>query len=273
MARVKKGQVAALKVSNRFIYVGGTDLLMHRFASKSLYEMIGKNMQLATSGNEAREPHMEYVRAINLMTKQRFGFPSRGFKSLIVRGADITKMMTMTAAKMAVFVKGEKVPSALGGDRMIEIIGVPEFHSSVVRAGGSSALRFRGLFNSWAAAIPVEFNESVISIEQITQMLIAGGYGCGIGEDRPGKSGGEYGTFKTITQQEYEALKKQTDKERVAWFKEHATSIAKIEKEDRRLVDLLLKPEAQVALDVALRSAGKKPNGKALLNGNHATET
>lgn len=273
MARAKKGHVSALKISNRIIFVAGDDLLVHRFSSKALFEMIGKNMHLAKAGDEARDPQLEYVRAINLMSSQRFGFPSRGFKSVIVRGADITGMMPMTKAKMSIFVKGEKVSSALGGDRMIEIVGVPAFHSSVVRLpGGASALRFRGMFSGWAAAIPVEFNEAVISIEQITQMLLAGGYGCGIGEDRPGKSGGEFGTFKTITEKEYADHKKRADKERVAWFKTHATAIAGVEAEDRRLVDLLLKPEARVALDTALRSAGKVPKGKAkLVNGNGAT--
>ncbi len=271
MARAKKGQVSALKIANRIIFVAGDDLLVHRFSSKALYEMIGKHMQLATAGAEVRDPQLEYVRAINLMSNQRFGFPSRGFKSVIVRGADLTGMMPMTKAKMSIFIKGEKVASALGGDRMIEIAGVPDFHSSVVRAGGVSALRFRGMFSGWAAAIPVEFNEAVISIEQITQMLLAGGYGCGIGEDRPGKSGGEFGTFKTITEKEYVEHKKRADKERVAWFKTHAAAVARVDAEDRRLVDLLLKPEARVALDTALRSAGKVPKGKAkLVNGNGA---
>ena len=264
MARAKKGQVSSLKIKKAVLYIGGEDLLVHRFSSKALYEMIGKQMQLATAGREARDPQFEHVRSIHYLPGKRFGFPSRALKSALVRGADFTKIMKMTEAKGAIFVCGEKVPSPLGSDRMLELVGIPSFHAKPVRVAGQAAMRFRAEFQEWAAAVPIEFNEALVSIEQIVQMLMAAGYGCGIGEDSARK-GGELGKFTQISQQQHDALKKRISKEREAWFKTNADAISAIDQEDRRLIDLLMNPLAQVALDESLRAAGRTPKGKPKL--------
>ena len=61
----------------------------------------------------------------------------------------------------------------------------------MVRVGmGSADIRYRGEFNSWYMDLTIRYNKNgQYSLEQILNIINLGGYGCGIGEWRPEKSG------------------------------------------------------------------------------------
>lgn len=65
----------------------------------------------------------------------------------------------------------------------------------VVRIGmGTADLRYRPEFPEWTASLVVRFVASSISQESVLSLINAGGFGVGVGEWRPEKSGqnGQY---------------------------------------------------------------------------------
>ena len=66
----------------------------------------------------------------------------------------------------------------------------------MVRIGmGTADIRYRGEFPNWYADIVVSYNvNGQYSLENIVNMINAGGYICGIGEWRPEKDG-QYGMY------------------------------------------------------------------------------
>lgn len=77
----------------------------------------------------------------------------------------------------------------------VEIHGIPEMREDMVRVGmGTADIRYRGEFKSWYAVIPVKYNASSISLEQLVNLFNLGGFACGVGEWRAEK-GGAFGMF------------------------------------------------------------------------------
>lgn len=72
----------------------------------------------------------------------------------------------------------------------------PSMREDMVRVGmGSADIRYRGQFDSWSINLKISYNvNGQYSLEQILNIINAGGYACGIGEWRPEKDG-QYGMF------------------------------------------------------------------------------
>ena len=90
------------------------------------------------------------------------------------------------------------VPNQFRSEQMIEIHGdMPVMREDMVRVGmGSADIRYRGQFTNWYMDVNIRYNRNgKYSLEQIINMLNAGGFTCGLGEWRPEK-GGSYGMFK-----------------------------------------------------------------------------
>jgi hypothetical protein len=84
---------------------------------------------------------------------------------------------------------------------MAEIKGsIPEIREDMVRIGmGSADLRYRGEFKNWHMDLILEYNASGdMTLEQILNVINAGGYTCGIGEWRPEKDG-SFGKYHIMT--------------------------------------------------------------------------
>lgn len=72
----------------------------------------------------------------------------------------------------------------------------PSMREDMVRVGmGSADIRYRGQFDNWSINLKISYNvNGQYSLEQILNIINAGGYACGIGEWRPEKDG-QYGMF------------------------------------------------------------------------------
>lgn len=89
------------------------------------------------------------------------------------------------------------VPNVFKPESMIEIHSDPPImREDMVRVGmGSADIRYRGEFRNWYAEATINFNANgQYSMEQIINIINAGGFTCGIGEWRPEKDG-QYGMF------------------------------------------------------------------------------
>ena len=80
---------------------------------------------------------------------------------------------------------------------MIEIHSdPPKIREDMVKVGmGTADIRYRGEFANWYADMTISYNTNGnYSLENIVNIINAGGYICGVGEWRPEKDG-QYGMF------------------------------------------------------------------------------
>ena len=187
-----------------------------------------------TNAREAKSPVGDFIASMYWLTPMpesldqegldtaiangaKFGFPVTAFKQAAISAA---YRMGWTKDKMslrgAFFIKGESdghyagdlviapdgksiniVPNVFKKNEMIAITSdAPAMREDMVRVGmGAADIRYRGEFCNWEAKMTVMFNKNgQYSLEQIINIINAGGSVCGVGEWRPEKDG-QYGMF------------------------------------------------------------------------------
>lgn len=189
--------------------VGDTPLIMHAWSEKAKREMLEKQMKVTkTKAKDAKNPVEDFIRSMYWLTPMptdmtedgfhaaidngaRFGFPVTAFKQAAISAA---YRMGWAKDKMsmrgAFFIDGDE-------NQMLEIKSdAPIMREDMVKVGmGTADIRYRGEFRNWSADINVSFNENgQYSLEQIINIINAGGYVCGVGEWRPERDG-QYGMF------------------------------------------------------------------------------
>ena len=189
--------------------VGDTPLIMHAWSEKAKREMLEKQMKVTkTKSRDAKNPVEDFIRSMywlspmpEAMTMEafeeaiangaRFGFPITAFKQAAISAA---YRMGWAKDKMsmrgAFFIDGDE-------NQMLEIKSdAPIMREDMVKVGmGTADIRYRGEFRNWSADINISFNENgQYSLEQIINIINAGGYVCGVGEWRPERDG-QYGMF------------------------------------------------------------------------------
>ena len=201
--------------------IGDSPLIVHKWSHKAKEEMLGKQMKKASKGKEAKVPVKDFVDSLywldeagNLLDtpqeipeeletitndtpyeeveavirKGRFGFPTCAFKaSAIDAGYQQGVIAKKTTARGAFHILGE----------FAVIEGIPEMREDMVQIGGMSKvadIRYRPEFKQWKTTLTIKYNKSVITPEQIMNLLNYGGFANGVGEWRPSRDG-SFGTF------------------------------------------------------------------------------
>ena len=189
--------------------VGDTPLIMHAWSEKAKRMMLEAQMGLAKGKKkDPKNPVEDFIRSMYWLTNMpeemteeafneaissgaRFGFPVTAFKQ-----AAISAAYRMGWAKDKVSLRGAFfIDSDENG--MIEIHSdVPKMREDMVKVGmGTADIRYRGEFANWYADMTISYNmNGNYSLENIMNIINAGGYVCGVGEWRPEKDG-QYGMF------------------------------------------------------------------------------
>lgn len=187
-----------------------------------------------TKARDTKNPIADFAASMYWLTKQpeeytpqsitealnngaRFGFPLSAFKQAAISAAF---RMGWTKDKVsmrgAFFIepnadgyyagdlevdfdkkKVSVIPNVFHSEPLLEIISEPPvMREDMVRVGmGSPDIRYRGEFRNWSAEMTISYNASgQHSLEQIINIINAGGYVCGVGEWRPERDG-QYGMF------------------------------------------------------------------------------
>jgi hypothetical protein len=189
-------EVQRIKVVEADVKIKGlSPLIMHRWSEKARKEMLDKQMK-KTVKKEAKSPEEQYEASVYRFNDGRIGFPADAFKKAMIRGAKQIGLV-MTDARTSFFVHGEYCER---DDRdLVEITGDVQPREDMVRLNGSTAdIRFRGQVLEWSATLHISYNESITSFDHIVNMLVAAGYGVGVGEWRPEKDG-TFGRFEVVT--------------------------------------------------------------------------
>lgn len=172
--------------------VGISPLICHKFSEKAQRQITEKQAGAAKNKKHAiRVPEDDYNGARHISPLGWDGFPAAGFKAAMIRGAKIIGM-EMKLTQQAFFINADCEETQL-----VRIHAEPRMRTDMVRIGmGSADVRYRPEYIDWFAELNIEFNQGVLSLEQIYQLVKAAGYGCGIGEMRPEKGKFNYGRFK-----------------------------------------------------------------------------
>lgn len=140
-----------------------------------------------------------YLEAIQ--SGARFGFRVESFKLAAIDAAYSKGWIpNKKGVKGLFFIEPDFIDAE--GNQLVEIKTFnnepPVMREDVVILGGMSRtpdLRWRGQFTNWYADLKIRYDvDGIYSLEDIVNMLQAGGRYCGVGEYRPEKDG-QYGCF------------------------------------------------------------------------------
>ena len=170
--------------------IGISPLIVHNFSEKIQKEMEAKQQGKSKAAkHDIRKPKEEVEAAKHISSEGWEGFPAGGFKKCLVRGAKAIGLV-MKDVQASVFIEPDCPKTNL-----VKIIGKSRMRTDMVRIGmGSADIRYRPEYPEWEAVLTISFNEGLVSLEQVFQMIYAAGYGTGIGDWRPERSG-NYGRF------------------------------------------------------------------------------
>lgn len=200
--------------------VGDSPLIMHAWSEKAKRMML-EAQQGKTKGKkkEMRKPFDDFVRSMYWLDGMpqydedadedaieaafenaiaqgaRFGFPVTAFKQAAISAAYRSGWAKdKVSLRGAFFIESDE-------NGMVEIHSDPPImREDMVKVGmGTADLCYRGEFRNWSADIVIDYNENgQYSLENILNMIHAGGFLCGIGEWRPEKDG-QYGMYHIET--------------------------------------------------------------------------
>lgn len=179
---------------------GITPLIVHAWGKKALQQMRDKQQKAAKNAREAKKPEEDFEQA-------KYKHPKTGedcvralfFKNAIVSACRFAEDMKMTVLRGAMFVEGDYIPLDYSECNMRE---------DTVRVGqGIADLRYRPEYIDWGCDIVVQYNASVLSPEQVVNLVRIAGFSVGLCEWRPEKDG-IYGRFEVSPAQEGGAAKR-----------------------------------------------------------------
>lgn len=201
-------QVQGLKLGTvRFSIEGTSPLVMHRFGPKARLAMhkdqAAGDVAKSTKKKTAKDFKAQYEDAMHKSSSGWVGIPAGSFGAAMI-SACRTIGVVMTRAKLALWVEPDGFTD--DGEGLVKITkGKPHYDERPVRLpNGSFDLRARPMFNpGWQAVVTITFDQDMISLESIVNLLTRAGRQVGILEGRPDSkksTGMGWGLFKVINQ-------------------------------------------------------------------------
>ena len=199
---------------------GDTPLIMHTWSEKAKRMMLETQQGKAKGKKkELKNPVDDFIQSMYWLTEKpdtdglseeeceqafdkaikngaKFGFPITAFKQ-----AAISAAYRMGWSKDKMSLRGVFFIETDYGD-MVEIKSdVPQMREDMVKIGmGTADIRYRGQFNNWSTTFRLKYNvNGQYSLENILNIINAGGVFCGVGEWRPEKDG-QFGTYHIFTE-------------------------------------------------------------------------
>ena len=184
--------------------VGDSPLIVHAWSEKAKKMMLDTQMKVTkTKGKDVRDPFDDFIQSMYWLEGKPEESTVEAFEEAVKNGAKwgfpvgAIKQAGNSAAyrngwvKNQMQLRGSYFLTTEHGE-FVEIKGaIPKMREDMVKIGmGSADLRYRGEFDGWYMDLILEYNmDGDLTLEQIINVLNAGGYSCGIGEWRPEKDG------------------------------------------------------------------------------------
>lgn len=188
---------------------GDTPIIMHAWSEKAKRMMLEAQTGKAKGKKkELRNPVEDFINSMYWLTEAPTEYTEEAFEKAIENGARFGFPVTafkQAAISAAYRMKWVKDKMGLRGaffiesdcDDMIEIKSdTPIMREDMVKIGmGTADLRYRGEFRNWSATFKVKYNiNGEFSLENILNIINAGGQVCGVGEWRPERDG-QFGMY------------------------------------------------------------------------------
>lgn len=169
----------------------GSILVVHQFGEKAKEEIRQKQQKKAKKAKEERKPEEEFRANRYLDADGRECVPVTALKKAIVSAATAFDNLTKVALRQAVFV----APTAAPSSALVPIENhdgtpaVATMREDAVTIGiNTRNLVYRPFYEEWRLRVRVEFNNTMVSKEQLMALIDHAGWGVGICEGRPEKS-------------------------------------------------------------------------------------
>lgn len=214
MAKTELVEIRPIELSETQVtIIGDTPLIMHAWSEKAKRQMLEAQMGKAKGkAKEKKNPVDDFIQSMYWLTEKPEESTAEAFQAAISNGARFGFPVTALkqAAISASFRKGwSKDKMSLRGvffidggwGEFMEIVSDPPvMNESMVRVGmGTADIRYRGEFRNWRATFSLKYDvNGQYSLNNILNMINAGGVICGIGEWRPERDG-QYGMFHVQT--------------------------------------------------------------------------
>lgn len=196
---IKALDIARVKIR----IVGDTPLIVHAWDDKAKRMLLEAQMKTTkTKAKPPRDPYDDFINSMYWLEGKPEKSTPEEFEKAVKNGAKwgfpvgAIKQAGNAAAyrngwvKNQMALRGTYYLATEYGD-MAEIKGcVPELREDMVRIPSGADIRFRGEFRGWFMDLVLEYNRGAdMTLEQIVNVINAGGYSVGIGEWRPEKDG------------------------------------------------------------------------------------
>jgi hypothetical protein len=211
MVEIPKLRVRQIEIE----IVGISPIIIHAWSAKAIAMMLDKQLGKPSSGRTKRDPLEDFKQACYyLPDKQGLAFTAASLKACLVTAANDVSLK-QTETRRAIHVCGEFIKiiaPPLDEKRYTEWdiklkkelkwyhdLGCSMRQDLVRLESGVADLRFRPMFPVWSAKALLEYNESMMTAGQVTNLANAAGYGAGLCENRPSAptcKSGEFGRFK-----------------------------------------------------------------------------
>ena len=200
--------------------IGDTPLIIHAWSEKAKKQMLDAQMGLAKGKKKAfKSPADDFIQSAYWLTEKpkyddntseeekmnafyeaiqngaKFGFPLTAFKqcgiSAAYRSGWVKNQMGLRGA---FFLESDY------GDYAEIISDTPVMREDMVKiAGGTADIRYRPEYNNWRTTVRLKYNANGdFSLENLINIINAGGTICGVGEWRPERDG-RFGMFHVAT--------------------------------------------------------------------------
>ena len=223
MAIAKKTEVIEIKPIQmktvEVTIVGDTPLIMHAWSEKAKRMMLeAQQGKKKGKAKEYKNPVADFITSMywlegmpdidgkdeeecmDLFEKAidngaKFGFPITALKQ-----AALSAAFRLGYSKNKVSLQGVFFIETDYGDKLLIESDTPVMREDMVKlATGVADIRYRGEFRNWKTTFRLKYNENGgFSLENIINILNAGGIACGLGEWRVEKDG-DFGRYHVAT--------------------------------------------------------------------------
>ncbi len=194
---LSKSIIYAVKINKIDLKIEGlTGLICHRYteaSQKRIEDKLFGNASSLTNNRTTRFPEQEREDACYKTKDGDYGFPAEGFrKSFIAAATFIGKAFSKVALKGLI-----KIITPEGLVKINYTSITPRSDKVKIGIDGLD-MRYRNQFDGWSCTLPIIYNASSITSDQIVQLFEYAGFHVGVGDWRPisPKSSGQFGTFR-----------------------------------------------------------------------------
>lgn len=163
---------------------GITSLIQHKWSEKAIREIREKKGGKKTKNREICDPESEFKAATYFTRGGKYAIPVSAIKNAIITAAHKDIGIEKTLVKKALFIRADE-------DGLILMkCDRPIMREDYVRVGmGGADLRYRPEFKKWEVTLHCDIDAELLQPADLINLINRAGFGVGIGEWRPEKSG------------------------------------------------------------------------------------